>query len=77
MLRKQSAPSDKTVGLKAQTTSGVLPQAAYRESENVSVKVDDAVDKSSDSQDVGPAGHARLDYSGENNVIDRLEEADW
>jgi hypothetical protein len=47
-----------------------------RESENVSVKVDDAVDKSDDSQDVGPLQATRAWVTqAENNVIDRLVEA--
>jgi len=40
------------------------------------VKVDDAVDKSEDSQDVGPLQASRAWVTqAENNVIDRLEEA--
>ena len=46
---------NKSVGLKAQTHFwGYSLKLPTRESENVSVKVDDAVDKSDDSQDVGP-----------------------
>jgi hypothetical protein len=42
----------------------------------VSVKVDDAVDKSDDSQDVGPLQATRAWVTqAENNVIDRLVEA--
>jgi len=42
----------------------------------VSVKVDDAVDKSDDSQDVGPLQASRAWVTeAENNVIDRLVEA--
>jgi hypothetical protein len=45
---------DKSVGLKAQTHFwGYSLKLPTRDSENVSVKVDDAVDKSDDSQDVG------------------------
>jgi len=46
---------NKSVGLKAQTHFwGYSLKLPTRESENVSVRVDDAVDKSDDSQDVGP-----------------------
>jgi len=67
----------KTVGLKAQTHFwGYSLKLPTRESENVSVKVDDAVDKSDDSQDVGPLQAARAWVTqAENNVIDRLVEA--
>jgi hypothetical protein len=42
----------------------------------VSVKVDDAVDRSNDSQDVGPLQASRMWITqAENNVIDRLVEA--
>jgi hypothetical protein len=68
---------DKTVGLKAQTHFwGYALKLPTRDSENVSVKVDDAVDKSDDSQDVGPLQATRAWISqAENNVIDRLVEA--
>jgi hypothetical protein len=47
-----------------------------RDSENVSVKVDDAVDQSEDSADVGPLQASRMWITqAENNVIDRLVEA--
>ena len=40
------------------------------------MKVDDAVDKSDDSQDVGPLQASRMWITqAENNVIDRLVEA--
>jgi hypothetical protein len=73
----ERAEGDKTVGLKAQTHFwGYSLKLPTRESENVSVKVDDAVDKSSDSQDVGPLQATRAWITqAENNVIDRLEEA--
>src|ERR1017187_5236651 len=46
---------EKTVGLKAQTHFwGYSLKLPTRDSENVSVKVDNAVDNSQDSQDVGP-----------------------
>ena len=64
-------------GLKAQTHFwGYSLKLPTRESENVSVKVDDAVDKSDDSQDVGPLQASRAWVTqAENNVIDRLVEA--
>ena len=69
--------SDKQVGLKAQTHFwGYSLKLPTRDSENVSVKVDDAVDKSDDSQDVGPLQASRAWITqAENNVIDRLVEA--
>ena len=68
---------EKSVGLKAQTHFwGYSLKLPTGDSENVSVKVDDAVDRSEDSQDVGPlqATHAWITQA-ENNVIDRLVEA--
>ncbi|MGD0521919.1 MAG: hypothetical protein ABSA48_11740 [Terracidiphilus sp.] len=68
---------NKSVGLKAQTHFwGYSLKLPTRDSENVSVKVDDAVDKSDDSQDVGPLQASRIWVTqAENNVIDRLVEA--
>jgi hypothetical protein len=68
---------EKTVGLKAQTHFwGYSLKLPTRDSENVSVKVDDAVDNSPDSQDVGPLQASRAWVTqAENNVIDRLVEA--
>ncbi|MGD0800684.1 MAG: hypothetical protein ABR906_05165 [Terracidiphilus sp.] len=68
---------DKSMGLKAQTHFwGYSLKLPTRDSENVSVKVDDAIDKSDDSQDVGPLQAARVWVTeAENNVIDRLVEA--
>ena len=68
---------NKTVGLKAQTHFwGYSLKLPTRESENVSVKVDDAVDKSDDSQDVSPLQASRIWVTqAENNVVDRLVEA--
>jgi hypothetical protein len=73
----QRSEADKTVGLKAQTHFwGYSLKLPTRDSENVSVKVDDAVDKSDDSGDVGPLQASRMWISqAENNVIDRLVEA--
>jgi hypothetical protein len=69
--------TDKELGLKAQTHFwGYSLKLPTRDSENVSVKVDDAVDKSEDSQDVGPLQASRAWVTqAENNVIDRLVEA--
>jgi len=68
---------NKSVGLKAQTHFwGYALKLPTRESENVSVQVDDAVDKSEDSQDVAPLQATRAWITqAENNVIDRLVEA--
>ncbi len=73
----QRTESEKSVGLKAQTHFwGYSLKLPTRDSENVSVKVDDAVDKSEDSQDVGPLQASRMWITqAENNVIDRLVEA--
>jgi len=68
---------NKTIGLKAQTHLwGYSLKLPTRDSENVSVKVDDAIDKSEDSQDIGPLQATRAWITqAENNVIDRLVEA--
>ena len=73
----QRIEGTKSVGLKAQTHFwGYSLKLPTRDSENVSVKVDDAVDKSNDSQDVGPLQASRMWVTqAENNVIDRLVEA--
>jgi hypothetical protein len=73
----QRTESAKSVGLKAQTHFwGYSLKLPTRDSENVSVKVDDAVDRSNDSQDVGPLQASRMWVTqAENNVIDRLVEA--
>ena len=73
----QRIEGSKLYGLKAQTHFwGYSLKLPTRDSENVSVKVDDAVDKSEDSQDVGPLQASRLWITqAENNVIDRLVEA--
>jgi hypothetical protein len=73
----QRTESSKSVGLKAQTHFwGYALKLPTRDSENVSVKVDDAVDRSNDSQDVGPLQASRMWITqAENNVIDRLVEA--
>src|SRR5208282_4560822 len=66
-----------SVGLKAETHFwGYSLKLPTHDSENVSVKVDDAVDKSDDSQDVSPLQASRMWITqAENNVIDRLVEA--
>jgi hypothetical protein len=68
---------EKSVGLKAQTHFwGYSLKLPTRDSENVSVKVDDAVDKSDDSGDTSPlAAQREWVTQAENNVIDRLVEA--
>ena len=69
--------SNKPIGLKAQTHFwGYSLKLPTRDSENVSVKVEDAEDKSDDSQDVSPLQASRAWVSqAENNVIDRLVQA--
>ncbi|HEX4283935.1 MAG TPA: hypothetical protein VHZ28_02505 [Terracidiphilus sp.] len=69
--------SDKPIGLKAQTHFwGYSLKLPTRDSENVSMKIEDAEDKSDDSQDVSPLQASRAWLTqAENNVIDRLEEA--
>ncbi|HEX4030793.1 MAG TPA: hypothetical protein VHX20_10550 [Terracidiphilus sp.] len=73
----QRIEGSKLMGLKAQTHFwGYSLKLPTRDSENVSVKVDDAVDQSEDSQDVGPLQASRMWITqAENNVIDRLVEA--
>jgi hypothetical protein len=73
----QRMEGNKMVGLRAQTRfwgySLTLPS---RESENVSVQVEGAVDQSADSQDETPLQATRAWVSqAENNVIDRLVQA--
>src|SRR5271157_5410974 len=69
--------SARMVGLKAQTHFwGYSLKLPTRDSENVSVKVEEAVDKSDDSQDMSPLQATRAWITqAENNVIDRLVEA--
>jgi hypothetical protein len=64
-------------GLKAQTHFwGYSLKLPAREGENVSMRVDDAEDKSDDAQDVSPL-QAQREWitQAENNVLDRLVEA--
>lgn len=73
----QRIEGEKNIGLKAQTRFwGYSLKLPTRDSENVSVKVDEAEDKSEDSQDVSPL-QAQREWitQAENNVIDRLVEA--
>ncbi|MGB6722787.1 MAG: hypothetical protein WBE72_18470, partial [Terracidiphilus sp.] len=76
-VEESQREGSKTTGLKAQTHFwGYSLKLPTRDSENVSVKVDDAVDQSDDSQDVGPLQASRMWITqAENNVIDRLVEA--
>lgn len=71
------APGQKVAGLKAQTHFwGYSLKLPTRESENVSIKVADAVDQSGQSQDVSPLQASRMWIEqAENNVLDRLEQA--
>jgi hypothetical protein len=69
--------NDNSPGLKAQTHFwGYQLKLPSRDSENVTVKVDDAIDQSSDSPDVSPVEAAHMWVNqAENNVIDRLVTA--
>ena len=73
----QRIESGKTVGLRAQTHFwGYSLTLPTRESENVSVQVEGAVDQSGDSQDMTPLQATReWVQQAENNVIDRLVQA--
>jgi hypothetical protein len=73
----QRLEGTKIYGLKAQTHFwGYSLKLPTRESENVSVTVDNAVDQSGDSQDVGPLQASRMWVEqAEDNVIDRLVQA--
>jgi len=73
----QRTEGEKSVGLKAQTHFwGYSLKLPTRDSENVSVKVDDAEDKSDDTQDVSPLQAQRLWVrQAEDNVLDRLTQA--
>lgn len=73
----QRSESSKSVGLKAQTHFwGYSLRLPTRESENVNISVQDAEDKSQDSQDVSPLQASReWVRQAEDNVIDRLVQA--
>ena len=76
-VEETTRAGDKQEGLKAQTHFwGYSLKLPTRDSESVSVKVEDAEDKSEDSQDVSPLQASReWVQQAENNVIDRLEQA--
>lgn len=76
-VEETTRAGDKQEGLKAQTHFwGYSLKLPTRDSESVSVKVEDAEDKSDDSQDVSPLQASReWVLQAENNVIDRLEQA--
>jgi hypothetical protein len=73
----QRVEGNKQVGLRAQTHFwGYSLTLPTRDSENVSVQVEGAVDQSADSQDMTPLQATRQWVSqAENNVIDRLVQA--
>ena len=73
----QRSERDTAIGLRAQTHFwGYSLRLPTRDSENVSMRVDDAEDKSDDSQDVGPLEAERQWVAqAENNVLDRLVQA--
>jgi Peptidase family M48 len=73
----QRIEGTKIYGLKAQTHFwGYSLKLPTTDSENVTLTVQDAVDKSDQSQDVGPLQATRMWIEqAENNVIDRLVEA--
>ena len=73
----QRIEGGKMVGLRAQTHFwGYSLTLPTRESENVSVQVEGAVDQSADSQDVTPLQATRSwVQQAENNVLDRLVQA--
>jgi hypothetical protein len=73
----QRVEGGKTVGLRAQTHFwGYSLTLPTRDSENVSVQVEGAVDQSADSQDMTPLQATRAWVSqAENNVLDRLVQA--
>lgn len=69
--------NDRSDGLKAQTRFwGYSLKLPTHESENVSMTINNAIDQSDDSQDVGPLQASRMWVEqAENNVIDRLVQA--
>ena len=73
----QRVEGGKQVGLRAQTHFwGYSLTLPTRESENVSVQVEGAVDQSADSQDMSPLQATRAWVGqAENNVLDRLVQA--
>ncbi len=73
----QRIEGGKQIGLRAQTHFwGYSLTLPTRESENVSVQVEGAVDQSADSQDMSPLQATRAWIGqAENNVLDRLVQA--
>src|SRR5215469_16962717 len=76
-VEESSRDAGRQTGLKAQTRFwGYSLKLPSRDSESVSMKVEDAEDKSDDTQDVSPLQASRQWVAqAENNVIDRLEQA--
>jgi hypothetical protein len=76
-VEETTRDGEKQQGLKAQTHFwGYSLKLPTRDSESVSMKVEDAEDKSDDSQDVSPLQASRQwVLQAEDNVIDRLEQA--
>jgi len=76
-VEETTREGQKQEGLKAQTHFwGYSLKLPSRDSESVSMKVEDAEDKSDDSGDVSPLQASReWVLQAENNVIDRLEQA--
>jgi hypothetical protein len=76
-VEESTRGGEKDEGLKAQTHFwGYSLKLPTRDSESVSMKVEDAEDKSDDSQDVSPLQASRQwVLQAEDNVIDRLEQA--
>jgi len=76
-VEETSRDGEKQVGLKAQTHFwGYSLKLPTRDSESISMKVEDAEDKSDDSQDMSPLQASReWVLQAENNVLDRLEQA--
>jgi hypothetical protein len=70
----QRNESDKPIGMKAQTHFwGYSLKVPTRDSENVSIKVDEAVDRSSDSEDVAPLQAEQMwNNQAEKRAIDRM-----
>lgn len=73
----QRSSNDKNLGFRAQTHFwGYSLKLPTHESENVDIKVENAIDSSSSSQDVSPLQASRAWVTqAENNVLDRLVEA--
>jgi hypothetical protein len=76
-VEESSRDAGRQTGLKAQTRFwGYSLKLPSRDSESVSMKVEDAEDKSDDTQDVSPLQASRQWVAqAESNVLDRLEQA--